>query len=333
MNKLISSVKAFLSKFFYSNAPSLYYRLVYFHNRGKFPNLTNPQDISEIILAAMKSGKVKEFAKYVDKIEARKYIAKWVGEEYLPQLYGVWDSFDDVDFSAFPNKFALKTNHGCGNHFICVDKATMDMEKARNTINRALSYRYHNIPEKQYELIKPRIFCEEYIECPGMVLPLDYKFMCCDGEVKCILVCLERAKGLRVAFYDTNWEKLDYVRGPEKYESDVPRPTNLDKMLEIATKIASHFEYIRVDLYDTGTKVYVGELTFTPEGGKISYLNNRGAKACGHTRVSTKGMTQTDNSQLYDIQKNKNGGGKTRIFTFSENVFLHCLSAQSRKVA
>lgn len=309
MSKLISSVKANLSKFFYSNAPSLYYRLVYFHNRGKFPNLTNPQDISEIVLAAMKSGKVKEFAKYVDKIEARKYIAEWVGEEYLPKLYGVWNSFDEIDFSVFPNKFALKTNHGCGNHYICADKAAMDMEKARTTINLALSRRYHNNPEKHYELITPRIYCEEFIDCPGFVLPTDYKFMCCDGEVKCILVCLDRATDFRVAFYDTNWNRLDYARGPEKYSGDVPCPVHLSEMLEVATKIAAHFEYIRVDLYDTGTKVYVGELTFTPEGGKLSYLTNRGAKACGHTRVSTKGISQTDNSQLYDIQENKNGGG------------------------
>lgn len=53
-------IKSILSKFFFSVAPSLYYRLVYYHNRGHFPNLKNPQDISEIILSNMMNGNIKK---------------------------------------------------------------------------------------------------------------------------------------------------------------------------------------------------------------------------------------------------------------------------------
>lgn len=222
--------------------------------------------------------------KYVDKILARQYIAEWIGEEYLPKLYGVWDKFDDINFNSLPDKFALKTNHGCGNHYFCSDKSKLDIEEARKTINKALNNRFHNSPEQQYELIEPKIFCEELIEIEGKEQPEDYKFMCCDGEIKCILICLERKKGLKLAFYDLNWNKLDYARGPEKYYGEVSRPKHLEEMIDIAKKIASNFEYIRIDMYDTGSRIYIGELTFTPEGGKLSYMTNEAVRKCGHAQ-------------------------------------------------
>ena len=45
-------------------------------------------------------------------------------------------------------------------------------------------------------------------------------------------------------------------------------------MIEIATKIAVDFPFVRVDLYETKERIYIGELTFTPEGNTISYYKD-----------------------------------------------------------
>lgn len=37
-----------------------------------------------------------------------------LGKEYIIPLLGVWDSFDDIDFSKLPESFVLKTTHDSG---------------------------------------------------------------------------------------------------------------------------------------------------------------------------------------------------------------------------
>lgn len=51
----------------------------------------------------------------------------------------------------------------------------------------------------------------------------------------------------------------------------IPKPKNLDLMLEIASKLAHNFPILRVDLYNIGGKIYFGKLTFTSLGGMMNF--------------------------------------------------------------
>lgn len=283
MIKFLAYFKKQLARAAYSIHPRFYLTLSYLHNRGHFPDFKNPKDLSEIVFSKLISGEINKFAPYADKIKVRDYINDWGFNEYLPKIYGVWDRFDDIDFTTFPQAFALKANNGCGSHYICKDKSKMSVEKARETLNYALTHRTWAIAETHYSKIKPRIYCEEFISDPDRSLPLDYKFMCCDGEIKCILVCSERDTGTKLSCYTTEWKQLNYIRSYERYKGRVKRPLELDKMIMIANTIASKFEYIRIDFYNIGHKVYIGELTFTPEGGIMKYFTNEAIKKLGHS--------------------------------------------------
>ena len=58
----------------------------------------------------------------VDKYAVRQIVADSIGEEYLIPLLGVWNTFDQIDFSQLPQKFVLKTNNDSGSVIICKDK-------------------------------------------------------------------------------------------------------------------------------------------------------------------------------------------------------------------
>ncbi|EAJ0707546.1 glycosyltransferase, partial [Campylobacter coli] len=45
-------------------------------------------------------------------------------------------------------------------------------------------------------------------------------------------------------------------------------PYKLKKMLKLASLLSIDFDYIRVDMYLVDSKIYIGELTFTPNCGK-----------------------------------------------------------------
>lgn len=266
-------------------SPRLSCAISYIHNRHRLPNFSHPRDLSEIVFNMIITGENKRFVPYVDKIEVRKYIEEWGLGHYLPVLYGVWDKGDDINFDELPNKFALKSNNYCGGHLFCHDKATWDIEYARKHMDEEISKASSEIRESQYNMISPSIFAEELLEDPKHIQPIDYKFMCCDGKVKGCLVAIDRGtkKGVHLLFYDKNWVKRDdFLRGPEKSYGKVEKPSNLNEMISIAERIAKEFVAVRVDLYNINDKTYIGELTFTPEGGMMSYFTNKAVDYLGH---------------------------------------------------
>lgn len=53
---------------------------------------------------------------------------------------------------------------------------------------------------------------------------------------------------------------------------NLPRPGNLEAMLQIARRLSAPFESIRVDLYTDGDRVLVGELDNCPNGGVVTFI-------------------------------------------------------------
>src|SRR5690606_7545301 len=102
--------------------------------------------------------------------------------------YGVWNTFDEIDFKSLPNKFVLKTTHDQGGVVICHDKDKLDLDKCRLKINKHLnSNLYYKFREWPYKNLKPRIIAEEYIENSQGDL-VDYKLYCFDGEPKIVFI-------------------------------------------------------------------------------------------------------------------------------------------------
>ncbi len=61
----------------------------------------------------------------------------------------------------------------------------------------------------------------------------------------------------------------------------VPRPKNLDKMIEIAEKISRGFVQVRVDLYNVNGIIYFGEMTFTAFSGMNNHFTMEFHKLIG----------------------------------------------------
>ncbi|WP_443613516.1 ATP-grasp fold amidoligase family protein, partial [Adlercreutzia sp.] len=86
----------------------------------------------------MKSINGKLFASLMqrcyDKVDVRGYILEKLGEargeEILNELYGVYDSPEDIDFDELPDAFVLKVTQSSGFNIICPDKAKLDREDA-----------------------------------------------------------------------------------------------------------------------------------------------------------------------------------------------------------
>lgn len=251
------------------------YKLRYYHQRGHWPNLKHPSDISEYLINNLFTPERTEYlSQFVDKVNVRNFIKEKGLESILLNIYGIWDRPEDIDFESLPNKFILKSNNGCGNHVICRDKKVFDISNAIDILNNAIEMGKKNV-EPHYHYIQPKVYCEELIETPNKELPVDYKFTCINGEIVDVFVATERAVNTKYCTLNLDWEPLPYTK-PEYLPKEMPaKPKHLDKLIEVARVLSKDFDFVRVDLYEYRDQPYFSELTFFPWGALLySYTDD-----------------------------------------------------------
>ena len=236
-------------------------------------DLEHPKTFSEKTQWMKIYGGLNKQQDLVDKYAVRAWVKEKIGEEYLIPLLGVWDRFDQIDFDKLPDKFMLKPNHGAGWNYPVPDKSKLDKEDAKKKFDlwTKLNFTYYlGGLELQYEHIKPKILAEQFIENDGGDL-YDYKFCCFDGEPKVIIYIMNRYVDAdeRIVCFDTDWNLLPFnIFTPLEQPDDIPRPKNLEKMVEIARTLSKGFPFVRVDLYALNDgSIKFGEMTFTTYSG------------------------------------------------------------------
>lgn len=246
----------------------LYYRL----RVGRPLNTKNPTTFNEKLQWLKFNYRFPLQSIVSDKLLVRDYVAEKIGAEYLIPLLGTWENYDDVDFDKLPEKFVLKCNHDSGGLVVCTDKSKLDHKEARNRVEKSLKSNFFYIGrEYQYRNIKPRIICEQFISDNGKV-PMDYKIYCFNGKPDVILVCKDRFSDnthrASYLYFDQEWRFQPLNKGDETLtEVDVPKPKNLDRMIEIAKDLSKDFLFARIDLYNIDGQIYFGEITLSPNSG------------------------------------------------------------------
>lgn len=207
--------------------------------------------------------------KCADKAEVRDYVKECGHEDLLVPVIDVYNSTDDIDFEALPDKFILKGTHGSGMCIICREKRTFDENAAVQKMRHWLRTNYaYSSGEWVYAKMQRRIICEQLLEDDNGCLPCDYKIYCFSGVPKCVMVASGRQEGkLCMDFFTPDWDLMKFKR--HNPNSDVPpeKPKALGEMLEIAKKLSKPFPHARIDLYYISGKIYFSEITFFPATG------------------------------------------------------------------
>jgi hypothetical protein len=238
---------------------------------GKDLDLKTPKTFNEKIQWLKLYDRKPEYHKMVDKYEAKFYVGNLIGHEYIIPTLKVWEKIEDINLDELPDQFVLKCTHDAASTIICKDKKKFNFEEAKNKLKKALKCDYYHYENRQwaYKGIKPRIIAEQFMS-EGTEGLEDYKFLVFNGKVKCSFVCSDRfnGKGLKVTFFDENWEKLPFERH-YKTADNIPMPKNYHKMVSISEKLARNINcpFVRIDLYEINDKIFFGEITFYPGGG------------------------------------------------------------------
>ena len=242
---------------------------------GEKLNIKNPITFNEKLQWLKLYDRRPEYIVYVDKYAVRDFIKETIGQEYIIPLIGIYNKVDDINWSQLPNQFVLKCTHGSGSNIICDDKAKLNIKEAERKLKKWMKKNWFWYGrEWPYKNVKPRIICEKYLTDESGKGLIDYKFMCFNGEVKCIFVCSNRnsPSGLNIDIYDVDWNLMPFGR-PNSPGTGVkiPKPRNFNTMIEFAERLSKNIPFIRVDFYEINEHLYFGELTFYPASGFVKF--------------------------------------------------------------
>lgn len=257
---------------------ALYLKIMFRLKMGYCLDLKAPKTFNEKLQWLKLYNRKPEYTKMVDKYEAKKIAERILGKEYVIPTLGVWDRFEDIDFSTLPDRFMLKTTNGGGGGgvVICRDKKNLDKASAASILNRSLHKSiYKNFREWPYKNIKPRIIAEKFMVDESGELR-DYKFYCFKGEPKVFLVASERFSGHSTYFdyFDMDGNHLPFTQGGENNPILPKLPSTFEEMRQVAQELSQGIPHVRIDLYSVDDKVYFGEFTFFDSSGYEKFSPN-----------------------------------------------------------
>lgn len=210
-----------LSKFSFLIPDKPYLQLMYWLNMGKKLDLKNPKTFNEKLQWLKLYNHNPAYTVMVDKVKAKEYVAKLIGEEHIIPTLGVWDDPDDIDFDALPNQFVLKCNHNSGTGMcICRDKSKLDIEKVKAELRKGLKENYFmRWREWPYKNVPRKILAEKFMVdteqnketiTKGKLEELnDYKIFCFNGEPKVLFVASDRANKVCFDYYDMDLKQTE----------------------------------------------------------------------------------------------------------------------------
>lgn len=236
----------------------------------------NPQTFNQKIMWAKLNYQDPLITTCCDKYAVKGYVSETVGEQYVVPTIASWNDPDEIDFDALPDKFVLKVNWSSGFNIIVPDKSKLDIQQTREKLRKWMEpdrnsyYQYFNWG---YKHMKPVIYAEEYLEqIAGQVY--DYKFFMCDGEMEFLFIATDRHGDhtLTYTYFDRDFKHIPCTYGNKPNANPLPEmPRNIDKMIELAQKLAKPFPFVRVDFYEIGDQIYLGEMTFYSGGGVLPF--------------------------------------------------------------
>ncbi len=230
--------------------------VAYRWRHGRWPKLDSPARFTEWVQWRKLYDREHALALLTDKAHAKEQAAARIGDHHVIPTLWLGEVLPAVAPWAMP--FVVKANHGCG-QFIVV-RCEADYERARRESPDWLEHAYGTwLDEWHYGAARRLLLVEPFIGTED--LPLDYKVYVFGGRATIVQLHVGRSARHRWTQYDRAWTPLsaDPIAAPP--------PTRLTEMLDAAEAMAGEQDFLRVDFYCEGDKLWFGECCLYPGSG------------------------------------------------------------------
>lgn len=226
----------------------------------------------------------------VDKLQVKQIVRD---EMQVAKVFFATDDPSHIFIKKLPTTFVMKVNNSSGKSLLIKNGMLMKMKNQRVESsskkcmisflrscaeNWLVDVHVAN-KEKQYGLVKPMIFFEEYLENITMEVEL-YFF---NGKVRLISLFSndEFTGDVTASYYDEDWKIFDVTHPMNSCFCDyrvntkpIEKPPYIDRLIAFGERFAEKIDHVRIDFFVRGQDIYFGEFTFTTEGGNnLDHLN------------------------------------------------------------
>lgn len=245
------------------------------HMRCK-PDLEHPKNLNEKLNWLKLHDRKPLYTRMVDKLEAKEMVAEKLGREFVIPTYGVWDSFDEIDFDSLPRQFVLKCTHDSGSAVVIEDKNNMDREAVKKKLEACLKLNFFcQAREWPYKNVKRRIIAEKYIDTLGKKDSIEYKITCFNGKADFITICTGIAHDAYEKrtndSYDLDFHHMPWYASYKNSTKKLEQPKQWQDLIAFAELFAKDIPYLRVDCYLIDDRIVFGEFTFYTWAGWIDF--------------------------------------------------------------
>ncbi|MEF1184546.1 ATP-grasp fold amidoligase family protein [Vibrio sinaloensis] len=249
--------------------------LLYYRRFGRFVNFDNPVSFSEKLQVRKLYDRDENLTIAADKIASKDFVKRIATNLYIPETLWIGTNVDDIVFEELPRDYVFKANHTSQTLRIVRSGNHLKLPIMKKLTNNWLKHdQSASLGEWAYKNIPRRVFIEEFLDFDGQA-PDDYKFFVYHGRVHFIQLDSDRFVDHHRNLYDRDWNDLDVDFSHPRKVPSPSRPTFLNEMIEIAEKIGSNFDFIRVDLYFYNNQVTFGELTVYPGAGYEKFPSHK----------------------------------------------------------
>lgn len=248
-----------------------YLKRLYKIHFGHELDLKNPQTFNEKLQWLKLHNRKDAYTTMVDKHAAKGFVRSLCSEDEIKiaEELGCYESADDIDFNSLPDKFVLKTTHGCGGMVICKDKSKLDIPAIKKMLNDSLKDNYYtHCREWPYKNVPHRIIAEAFLsDGVNDALPV-YKFFCFNGEPHIAQVITnDKRPNETIDYIDMDYNKLKLKQNFPNSKHQLPKPKQFEKMKDICRILTKGIPFVRCDLYDVNGDIYFSEFTFFSDAG------------------------------------------------------------------
>ena len=246
-------------------------------------DLENPERFDEKVWWLKLNNRDPMLTKCSDKVAVRDYVKECGLEEILIPQLDVFESVDELDLEKYTCEIIVKCNHNSGGHLIYDPNSSCEKVYIKNKLVELKFIMKHNAyvlsREWNYKNIPHKVLVEKVIRDKEGKLPLDYKFMCFDGEPKLLFLDLgvinkdnSYNHNYPRNIYDMDFNHLDIINGHPNSSVPLDKPLNFNLMKNLAEILSEGIPHVRIDFYEVNGQVFFGEYTFYHYSGFTPFV-------------------------------------------------------------
>lgn len=248
---------------------------------GRFPNYLNPSSMSEKMQWRKAFDRNPVLPTLCDKLAVREYAAARVPGLRFPTLHWSGTSPEEMPLDSLPLPFVVKPNNRSGANIFVRRPEDLDRDRIVRQCREWLAAPPYGrrFGEWAYSRVPSKLLIEEFLP-DGALLgsPPNHDIFVFNGRAGFIFFSTGRysSRAPQRCLLTADWETIPVdrwrARGFVVMDGNVPKPKNLDFMVEAAKKIAAEVDFLRVDLYNLDGSVYLSEVSPYPYSGLTMWI-------------------------------------------------------------